>query len=108
MRACCLLLQELLVKHKEDVRKVAERLLEVETISQHDLTELVGVRPFATDVRTPSLPLYLSPSLPLPPYFSVSRIPFHFIDPFTQCCYCVQAHVNEYVNASWTEGEAKK
>jgi AFG3 family protein len=42
--------QELLLRHKDDVRKVAERLLEVETINQHDLTELVGARPFASDV----------------------------------------------------------
>jgi hypothetical protein len=43
--------QTLLEKHKEDVKKVAERLLSVETISQHDIEELVGARPFATDVR---------------------------------------------------------
>jgi hypothetical protein len=39
------------VEHKEDVKKVAERLLALETISQHDIAELVGARPFASDVR---------------------------------------------------------
>ena len=47
--------QSLLDLHKEDVQKVAERLLKVETISQHDIEELVGPRPFATDVRSPCL-----------------------------------------------------
>ena len=48
-RAWCL--QTLLEKHKEAVKAVAERLLAVETISQHDIQELVGPRPFTTDVR---------------------------------------------------------
>jgi hypothetical protein len=43
--------QALLEEHKEDVKKVAERLLALETISQHDIKELVGARPFASDVR---------------------------------------------------------
>jgi len=41
----------LLEEHKEDVKKVAERLLALETISQHDIKELVGARPFASDSR---------------------------------------------------------
>jgi len=37
----------LLTKHKEDVRKVAERLLEKEILGRDDMIELLGPRPFA-------------------------------------------------------------
>ncbi|TDG52873.1 hypothetical protein AWZ03_000416 [Drosophila navojoa] len=37
---------ELLVKHKEDVRRVAERLLQNEVLSRDDMIELLGPRPF--------------------------------------------------------------
>lgn len=37
---------ELLVKHKEDVAKVAERLLKNEILSRDDMIELLGPRPF--------------------------------------------------------------
>lgn len=37
---------ELLTKHKEDVRKVAERLLKQEILSRDDMIELLGKRPF--------------------------------------------------------------
>ncbi|EDW68950.1 mitochondrial inner membrane m-AAA protease component AFG3L2 [Drosophila virilis] len=37
---------ELLVKHKEDVRLVAERLLQNEVLSRDDMIELLGPRPF--------------------------------------------------------------
>ncbi|XP_075159733.1 AFG3 like matrix AAA peptidase subunit 2 [Haematobia irritans] len=36
----------LLTKHKEDVRKVAERLLKNEVLSRDDMIELLGKRPF--------------------------------------------------------------
>lgn len=36
----------LLVKHKEDVKKVAERLLKNEVLSRDDMIELLGPRPF--------------------------------------------------------------
>lgn len=38
---------ELLEKHKDDVIKVAERLLENEVLDRDDLIELLGPRPFA-------------------------------------------------------------
>merc|ERR1711915_404451 len=37
----------LLTKHKDDVIKVAERLLEKEILSREDMIELLGPRPFA-------------------------------------------------------------
>ncbi|XP_013116732.1 AFG3-like protein 2 [Stomoxys calcitrans] len=37
---------DLLTKHKEDVRKVAERLLKNEVLSRDDMIELLGKRPF--------------------------------------------------------------
>ncbi|KAH8365555.1 hypothetical protein KR093_001949 [Drosophila rubida] len=37
---------DLLVKHKEDVRRVAERLLQNEVLSRDDMIELLGPRPF--------------------------------------------------------------
>ncbi|XP_014087674.1 mitochondrial inner membrane m-AAA protease component AFG3L2 [Bactrocera oleae] len=37
---------ELLTKHKEDVRRVAERLLKNEILSRDDMIELLGPRPF--------------------------------------------------------------
>lgn len=37
---------ELLVKHKSDVQKVAERLLKQEIISRDDMIEILGKRPF--------------------------------------------------------------
>ncbi|EDV39592.1 uncharacterized protein Dana_GF24400 [Drosophila ananassae] len=37
---------ELLSKHKEDVRRVAERLLQNEVLSRDDMIELLGPRPF--------------------------------------------------------------
>ncbi|XP_014235285.1 AFG3-like protein 2 isoform X1 [Trichogramma pretiosum] len=37
---------ELLTKHKEDVNKVAERLLKQEILSRDDMIELLGARPF--------------------------------------------------------------
>lgn len=37
---------DLLVKHKEDVKKVAERLLKNEVLSRDDMIELLGARPF--------------------------------------------------------------
>ncbi|XP_037828708.1 AFG3-like protein 2 [Lucilia sericata] len=36
----------LLIKHKEDVKKVAERLLKNEVLSRDDMIELLGPRPF--------------------------------------------------------------
>ena len=36
----------LLKEHKEDVIKVAERLLEREVLSREDMIELIGARPF--------------------------------------------------------------
>lgn len=38
---------ELLTKHKDDVIKVAERLLEKEVLKRDDMIELLGARPFA-------------------------------------------------------------
>lgn len=38
--------RELLEKHKEDVRVVADRLLEKEVLSREDMVELLGERPF--------------------------------------------------------------
>merc|ERR1719184_536537 len=38
---------DLLIKHKDDVIKVAERLLEQEILSRDDMIELLGPRPFA-------------------------------------------------------------
>ncbi|XP_018331195.1 AFG3-like protein 2 [Agrilus planipennis] len=38
--------QELLTHHKEDIRKVAERLLKQEILSREDMIELLGKRPF--------------------------------------------------------------
>lgn len=38
---------ELLLKHMEDVTKVAERLLEKEILDRNDMIELLGKRPFA-------------------------------------------------------------
>jgi len=38
---------DLLTKHKDDVIKVAERLLEKEVLSRDDMIELLGPRPFA-------------------------------------------------------------
>lgn len=49
--------QELLTKHVDAVRKVAELLLVQETISQHDIIALVGPRPFASDVSPASVVL---------------------------------------------------
>lgn len=40
--------RSLLDKHREDVMKVAERLLEKEVLGREDLIELLGERPFAT------------------------------------------------------------
>merc|ERR1711915_488597 len=37
---------DLLIEHKEDVIKVAERLLEKEVLSRDDMIELLGPRPF--------------------------------------------------------------
>jgi len=37
---------DLLIKHKDDVIKVAERLLEKEILSRDDMIELLGPRPF--------------------------------------------------------------
>lgn len=37
---------ELLIKHKADVEKVAERLLKNEVLNRDDMIELLGVRPF--------------------------------------------------------------
>lgn len=39
--------KELLVEHKDDVIKVAERLLKHEVLSREDMIELLGKRPFA-------------------------------------------------------------
>jgi AFG3 family protein len=39
---------ELLTKHKEDVDRVAQRLLEKEVLNREDIIELLGPRPFAT------------------------------------------------------------
>jgi AFG3 family protein len=38
---------ELLRKHKDDVARVAERLLEKEVLGRDDMIELLGPRPFA-------------------------------------------------------------
>jgi len=38
---------ELLIKHKDDVEKVALRLLEKEVLNREDMVELLGARPFA-------------------------------------------------------------
>ena len=38
---------DLLEKHKENVVKVAERLLEKEVLNRDDMIELLGARPFA-------------------------------------------------------------
>ena len=38
---------ELLAKHKDNVVKVAERLLEKEVLGRDDMIELLGPRPFA-------------------------------------------------------------
>lgn len=38
--------KELLLKHKSDVEKVAERLLKNEILSRDDMIELLGKRPF--------------------------------------------------------------
>ena len=38
---------ELLAKHKDNVVKVAERLLEKEVLGRDDMVELLGARPFA-------------------------------------------------------------
>ena len=38
---------KLLTEHKEDVIKLAERLLEKEVLSRDDVVELLGPRPFA-------------------------------------------------------------
>ena len=40
---------ELLREHKDDVEKVAKLLLEKETITHDDVTDLVGPRPFMGD-----------------------------------------------------------
>ncbi|KAI4470098.1 atp-dependent protease [Holotrichia oblita] len=37
---------DLLTKHKEDVKKIAERLLKQEILSRDDMIELLGARPF--------------------------------------------------------------
>jgi AFG3 family protein len=37
---------KLLTEHKEDIIKVAERLLEKEILDRNDMIELVGKRPF--------------------------------------------------------------
>lgn len=37
---------ELLMKHKEDVEKIAQRLLEKEVLNREDMIELLGPRPF--------------------------------------------------------------
>lgn len=39
--------KELLTKHKADVEKVAEKLLEMEVLSRDDIAEMLGARPFA-------------------------------------------------------------
>merc|ERR1719162_953296 len=38
---------ELLTKHREDVERVALRLLEKEVLNREDMIELLGARPFA-------------------------------------------------------------
>jgi AFG3 family protein len=37
---------DLITKHKEDVEKVAQRLLEKEVLGREDMVELLGKRPF--------------------------------------------------------------
>ena len=44
--------KDLLLKKKEQLEKVAQRLLEKELLFRDDLTELIGVRPFATKEET--------------------------------------------------------
>lgn len=41
--------RDLLEEHKEGLAQLAELLLERETINQHDVVEILGPRPFATD-----------------------------------------------------------
>jgi hypothetical protein len=42
--------QQLLTTHMDAVKKVAELLLKQETISQHDIVQLIGPRPYKSDV----------------------------------------------------------
>ena len=44
----------LLQQHKDDVIKVAERLLEQKTLSRDDIVELLGPRPFEENTEVPA------------------------------------------------------
>ena len=57
---------ELVTTHKEDVKKVAELLLEKETISHDDVLELVGERPFVDEEDSMYLEYVRSRKQPIP------------------------------------------
>jgi AFG3 family protein len=81
---------DLLTKHKEDVRKVAELLLEKEVITREDMVRLLGKRPFKRHddmdkwldenqketQRAPPIPegIIDPPSDPLPAFKRIDRL----------------------------------
>lgn len=85
--------QQLLTTNIEAVKKVAELLLKQETISQHDIVQLIGPRPYKSDVSRDCVFGY-GFGLRMDPIF----------------LHRIQASMDEYINASsWAHsGEAKK